>query len=523
MATISTTFGESASPEASAVVRKQVRGSGLLLAGRAISVALTTLCQVLIVRHLSTYNYGAWAYALALVLFWQNVANLGFHEAVTRFVPIYHQRRDYARMFGAMLLCGGFILLSGTLVILALHLWPAKVLALVHEQGPSLKVLFVLIFMVPIEALDGLLMGLFASFGIARSIFSRRHILAPVLKLAVVLLLIALHADVLFLAYGYLLTTMAGIVLYGWILARYLYREGLFTNFRFRDVRLPVREVFSFALPMASADMVALLIQSVAVLLLGYYHGMREIAFYRVVLPAAAMNQTIAITSALLYLPVAARLFASDDREGLRQLYWRTATWVAVLSLPIFALTFAFAQPVTVLLYGQRYSGAGTLLAILAVGYYFDVVFGFNGLTLKALNKVGLLVGSNLIAAAIGVGLDLILIPRYGALGAAIGTSTILVVCTLLRQVALGVALDIRMFQRRFFYFYGPITLAVVSLWLIRGLVRANLALAATCALISIGIVLQIARKELNIAEMFPESTRIPFLGRLLDWARTDV
>jgi O-antigen/teichoic acid export membrane protein len=513
-----TAFPE-ARPEAATAVRSQIRGSGLLLAGRAIATGLTTLTQVLIVRHLATDDFGAWAYALAVVMFWQSLANLGFHEAVTRFVPIYHQRRDYSRLFGTILLCGGFILLSGTLVIVAFYAWPDKVLALVHQQGPSLKVLFVLIFMVPTEALDGLLMGLFASFAAARSIFARRHVLGPLLRLAVVLLLIVLHADVLFLAYGYLAATAVGIGLYAWILARYFHREGLFAQVRLRDIRLPMREVFSFTVPMMTADVLVILIQSVAVLLLGYYHGMREVAFYRVVLPAAAMNQTVAITSALLYLPAAARLFAAGDSAGLRQLYWRTATWVVVLSFPIFALTFAFAQPVTVLLYGQRYADAGVLLAILAAGYYFDVVFGFNGLTLKAMNKLGYLVGSNLAAAAVGIALDLLLIPRYGALGAAIGTAVILIVSTALRQLALGLVLGTGVFPRKFLAFYAPMVLAVVALMFIHPLVRTSLPLAAVLALIVVASVLLLARRELNISEVFPEGARIPLVGRFLSWS----
>lgn len=514
MATIAKTAGETASLDASAAVRRQIRGSGLLMAGRVISTGLTTLSQVLIVRHLTTYDYGAWAYALAFVLFWQSLSNLGFHEAVTRFVPIYHHHRDYPKVFGTIVLCCGFILLSGTLVIVAFHAWPDNLLALVHYQRSSLKVLFVLIFMVPLEALDGLLMGLFASLSSARPIFVRRHILAPGSKLAVVLLLIALHADVLFLAYGYVTVTLAGIVTYAWILVRHLQREGFFAHTRLLDIRFPVREVFSFTVPMMTSDVLALLIQSIAVLLLGYYHGMREVAFYRVVLPAAAMNQTVAITSALLYLPTAARLFASGDGDGLRHLYWRTTTWIVVLSFPICAATFALARPLTILLYGQRYADAGALLAILAAGYYFDVVFGFNGLTLKAMNKVGWFVGSNVVAAVTGVAIDLVLIPRYGARGAAIGTTVVLIVSTALRQVALVLALGIGVFQQKFLSFYIPLTLAVASLLAIRLMIRSSPILAAAFATISIVSVVLIARKELNLLEAFPESARIPLVGR---------
>src|SRR6266516_2119200 len=55
---------ESVTPMVSSVARKQLRGSGLLLAGRVISLGLTTLTQVLIVRYLTTNDFGACAYVM---------------------------------------------------------------------------------------------------------------------------------------------------------------------------------------------------------------------------------------------------------------------------------------------------------------------------------------------------------------------------------------------------------------------------------------------------------------------------
>ena len=120
--------------EAKEAVRSHIRGSGLLLGGRVIAVILTALTQVLIVRRLSTSDYVAWAYAFSAVLLLQILTSFGFPEAVPRFVAIYHERQDYPRMFGTMLLSVGLIVLTGTLVIAAFFCFPDKLLALVHGQ-----------------------------------------------------------------------------------------------------------------------------------------------------------------------------------------------------------------------------------------------------------------------------------------------------------------------------------------------------------------------------------------------------
>ncbi|MFN8476214.1 MAG: hypothetical protein U0074_00090 [Kouleothrix sp.] len=66
----------------------------------------------------------------------------------------------------------------------------------------------------------------------------------------------------------------------------------------------------------------------------------------------------------------------------------QTAVWTSVLSFPIFALTFSMANPLTVILYGQKYASSAVLLALLSFGYYFNAALGFNGLTLKVYGRL---------------------------------------------------------------------------------------------------------------------------------------
>ena len=499
--------------EAKAAVRSHIRGSGLLLGGRAIAVVLTALTQVLIVRRLSTSDYAAWAYAFSAVMLLQILSSFGFQEAVPRFVAIYHERRDYPRMFGTMLLSVGLIALAGALVIAAFFCFPDKLLALVHGQE-SLTVLAVLIFMVPFEGFDGILMGVFATLADPRSIFFRRHILAPSLRLAVVVLLIAGKASVLFLAYGYLASSVFGILLYTWILLRLLHREGFLTHLRSAGINVPYRELLSFVAPMMTSDLLFVLSDSGLVLLIGYYYGLRDAALFRMVLPLAAMNHIVNNMTGILYMPAAARMFANNDREGLGHLYWRTATWVAVFTFPVFIGTFAFAQPLTIALYGERYADAAVILAILSVGYYFQAMWGFNGLTLKALNKARHVVACNLLTAATTVILALILVPRYGALGGAIANAIAAVVLSLLRQVALRLAAGIEIFDIKFLALYLFIVAAAAPLLIVRSVVGAHLFVGSILALLSMAAVLLVTRKELRIQEVFPESIRLPLVSR---------
>src|SRR5438874_8978401 len=112
--------------------RKQIRGSSLFLFGRMLSLGINFFTQVLMVRYLSTRDYGELAYGLAVVSFLRIFASLGLQDAIPRFVPIYRENREYGRMFGTILLAVGAVLVTGLLIVVVI--WNAP-LFLVRDEG----------------------------------------------------------------------------------------------------------------------------------------------------------------------------------------------------------------------------------------------------------------------------------------------------------------------------------------------------------------------------------------------------
>ncbi len=496
--------------------RKQIRGSSLLLTGKLLSLGMNFVSQVLIVRYLATADYGTWAYALSVVSFCQSFATLGLDRAVTRFVPIYHEKDEYGKLFGTILLVIGSILLTGFAAIIFFYSAPEQLSHLLTGNQQPLILLFILIFLVPVEAIDSLFVGLFASFSSPGAIFFRKHVLGPGLKVGVVLLLVLWKADVVFLAYGYLAASVIGALICLVVLIRLWRQQGLWRRWQLKSLVLPIKEIFAFTIPLMTSDLLTVLMNSVSVFLLGYFHDTSEVAFFRVVLPAADMNKTVMMSFALLYTPLAARLFAKADYAGINELYWRTAIWMAVLSFPIFAVTFAMAQPLTVFLYGARYEQSGAIMALLSLGYYFSAALGFNGLTLKVLGKLRYIVVINLLAAVTCLVLNLLLIPRYGAFGAAVAMSATMIAHNIFKQAGLRLVAGISLFDRKYFSFYLIIAASAFALLGLQYLTAISIHVAlALAGLVSL-FVLAVSKKNLCVAETFPELLKLPLLRKIL-------
>lgn len=491
--------------------KKQIRGSSLLLIGRILSKGVGFAVQVLTVRYLAKADYGAFAYALSVVAMGETFATFGLDRAVTRFLPIYHEQRDYSKMFGTLVMVLSTVITLGLGMIVAFYGLQDFIGQNFISDDTALALLLILIFLAPVQALDTLLNGLFAVFSRPTAIFFRKYVLGPVLKLSVVLLLIFGNSGVRFLAAGYLAAGVIAVAIFSVVLYHVLKDLDLFEHFSLATIRFPVREVLSFTVPLLTSDLVYVFMGSVDAILLEYFQGTVDVASLRAVQPVAKLNQIVLASFGLLFTPAAARMFARSDTRGINNLYWQNAVWIAVASFPIFAVTFSLAQPVTVLLFEERYATSGIILALLAVGYYYNAALGQNGLTLKVFGKVRFIMVINILAAVLNVVLNVLLIPSYGALGAAMGTFFTLMIFNTAKQLGLRLGTNISLLDRKYLRVYASIGLAALGLWVAQTAFTLSVIVSgALAALVSVAIV-RLNRDLLDVSNTFPELLRLPF------------
>ena len=495
--------------------RKHIRGSGLLLGGRMISLGLNLVTQITIARHLSIEDFGSFAYALAAVSLGTIIVSLGLDKSIRRFAAIYHERRDFARLFGAILLSIATIGALGLALVAAVFGFQAVLTENLIGDRLPVVLLMILIALAPVEALSRLCEGLAVAFAGARAIFFRRHLVGPALRLAVVGLLAYADSNVYWLATGYLLTGVLGAAAYFVYLMQLFRRIGLWRDLRAQTAVVPAREIFGFTLPLLSSDGATAARRFLAVFVLGFFYAPAAVAMFRVVMPLARLNSVVFETFQHLYTPLASRLFARNDHERINHLYWLSALWITVLSFPIFLVTLVLAEPVTVLFMGEQYRDAASILAWLSLGFFFNAILGFNTLTLRVFGDVKSIVRNDLLATATAVALYSAMIPPYGAIGAAAANCAVLVAHNLLNQISLLRIAGITFFPPRYFSLYAAI-LAITGLlcgvqWIWTPPIYVGLAMVAAAS----AIVLLYARETLEVEAMFPELSRLPLIRRM--------
>lgn len=139
------------------------------------------------------------------------------------------------------------------------------------------------------------------------------------------------------------------------------------------------------------------------------------------------------VFSALLLPMMAGALAKGQEVAGRR--FVASTNYLALLAAPVIAFGVVFAGPVIITLYGVKYSESATAFAALLTAYAFTAISSAGSSLLISADRQHTVLKLVAAAGALKVLLDVVLIHRFGFIGAVIASSTALVVNSTLMMV----------------------------------------------------------------------------------------
>ena len=492
---------------ASEAVAGHLRGSSLLLFGRVLALMLEFAAHVVVVRHLTKGEYGDFSYALAVASLLSTVVVIGLPETLARYIPIFQEHHQRSRLIGSVVFATGLVL-SGGLLCVVVVVGAQGLVGSAMDSDDAAALLAILILLVPTDGVNLLLQSIFASLGRVRAIFLRQYVLVPVMRLGVALALVAGGFGPAFLAAGWVATSVAGLLLYGYLGSRLLPRLRRVSTYRFE---VPARELVGFALPVFLTNVFWIVLLAFSTILLGLMTSPDEVAAFQAVQPPARLNYLAMAIFSILFMPTVARLFARERFEELREAYMATTLWIVILTFPVLALTTVFAPVFVPAFFGEAYESSTAILVLMAAGYYLHTSSGPNSSTLKVFRRLRYTVVIDLAALLGGIVLNLVLIPVDGARGAATAFLLALIGRNVPYLWALRRVAGITLVSRDWLFVQGVVLTALLVLGAARAALDPPLWLAvALCCVAAVGV-LAACRRRLRLADTFPELAR----GRL--------
>ncbi len=194
----------------------------------------------------------------------------------------------------------------------------------------------------------------------------------------------------------------------------------LFTRYRPRVNWAVLRQSFGYGFPLVFMALSATLLTFADRYLLKALTNLAEVGIYSMAYKfGMIVNMALVTPFRTAFFPIMFRLAEQGD---VRSLYRKYHTYFLLASMALFLALSLFARELMLLFTAPRYLPGHVIVPLIAFSY---VLFGLRMIYVNVLatqEKTTIVALSTLLGAVLNIGLNLVFIPRWGGMGAALAT-----------------------------------------------------------------------------------------------------
>jgi O-antigen/teichoic acid export membrane protein len=389
------------------------KGASVSLIGSIAARAFAMATQVLMARFLGASDFGLYAIGWTLIRVFESVNTLGLATGVIYFGADY-QRNDPSRLKGVVRQSISLALLTGVVIGAALFLL-APILAEYSFRKPdATPVIRVFAFAFPPYAVA------FVGDGMTR--LSQRMQYSAYCNMGAMGFALIGFCILFMLGWGLrgaVVATVGGIAV-GALMSMY-FIKGLFPAVFAKETpsEWPGREILAFSIPVALGGFAVSLLAFTDRLFVASFCSSTETGIYQAAAQLPIMLAIIFGAFDNIFSPMVADLHARRESRRLAELYRVCAKWRIYASVPFLMIMLFAPAELIHFVYGKAYTEGALPLAILSVGQLSGVVVGNSQTMLTLTGRQRTVVAITLVTLVLGLGLNFVLVPRYGLVGAA--------------------------------------------------------------------------------------------------------
>ncbi len=399
---------------------RRMAGAAFLI--RVASAAIAYLSQVLLARWMGEFEFGVYVYVWTWVLLIGGLGDVGLSLAAQRFVPEYIGRKAFD-------LLRGFIAGSRALAFVIATALAAVSALLVLLLAPWLDHYVVIPLVIacaslPFYALTGVQDGIARSYNWTRLALLPLYIVRPLLMIALMLagVAVGLKADSV--------TAVLAAVAATWLTA---IGQLVAINRRLSQEVQPGRKLYAprtwlaTSFPIFMVEGFYLLLTHTDVLVLQQFRSPEDVAIYYAAAKTLALVAFVSFSVAAATAHKFTEYHVAGDRARLAAMVSQAVRWTFWPSLAATLVILALGRPF-LWLFGERFTEGYPVMFALAIGLLARAALGPIERLLNMLGEQRICAIIYAGAFALNLVLCVLLIPRLGAIGAAVATSTALVV-----------------------------------------------------------------------------------------------
>ncbi len=391
-------------------------GVAAALSMQVAGAMLSFLVSLLLAKLIGAAGLGLFFLSVTSVEICSTISRLGLENAALKFISIANASGERGTVATAYRKCVGIAALSAVVMVLpasAILSW-SPIGASNHAEFVSL-VPFLMVALIPVTVLP-VQTDSFKAIGLpGTAVFTQTVLPQSALLLLSLLLawqgiatplsITASYAAAFFVAMFLAFLRWGSIVKDVW-------RKANFSTSGLLRTSLPILIVTGLNLVMAWTD----------TLVLGILSNTDQVGIYGVTLRISATATLVLIAINSVVAPQFAALHSSGRHAELEVLARRSSFWTLVIASPLL-LTFMYFPGEILGLFGEQFVAGIWTLRLLALAQLVNVSTGQLTSLLIMTGHEKLMRNNMIFSAALNLAGNLLLVPRLGALGAAVSTA----------------------------------------------------------------------------------------------------
>lgn len=444
------------------------KGGGVIFTGKLFMDALRFVTAFILARMLGAENYGVYSLALSAMNIGVGLSLLGLDSGLTRYVAVMLGRKDDESVWGTMQAGVSSAILMSAFTGTALFAFAYFVAENAFRKMAMAPLLQLVAVLIPVMTLSEVLASTLKGFKRMDYPVIAQFVFQPLIRLILIIILALTKFEV------YLAIITFGVADLGASLLMVYYLNRVYPLRRpLNPARRDWKGLMNFSLPVWLSSLMVQFQGNIQALVLGGLGSITGVGLFSVASQITDISGRFSSSINISAKPVVAQLHDQGDIEQVEQLYQTSNKWAVMVQLPIVLLMIIY--PVSLLsIFGKSYLQAAPALIVLAMTDLVQVGTGMGGVILDMTGHTKLKLLNSFLRLVLYLILDLLLIPRWGLMGAATAVMIGEVIVNLLRMVQVFLLFKILPFNRGFYKpviaaAAGALSALLLGLWLPAG------------------------------------------------------
>ncbi len=386
------------------IIQRMVKNIGIIILGTIISRTIELVAIICLARYLGANGFGIYSFVIAYLMFFEVLSDLGMRQILVR--EVSRSKEIAGRLLGnAIIIKIGLSLISILLASLVISLlnYPFDTKLLAYVASLALLFSFINIYRVIFEV------------DLKMEYWMLGDIVTVVIKLGLFLLLIFLKATLLQFIISGIIASLPGLVVIIWLSNR-LIKPTL--KIELRLWRYLLKESW----PLSLNSIFIIIYTRIDQIMLFHMKGTEAAGYYSAPVRLVEALGIIPLAFMASVFPIMSKYFKTS-KDLHTAIYRLSFKYMVIIITPIVVGTTLLARSLICSFYGDRFLPAILPLQVLIWSEVFVFMGVVNNQVLISADKqkIDFLFTSSM--AVVNILLNLLLIPKYSIVGAAVATT----------------------------------------------------------------------------------------------------